>query len=28
MISDDVVWLAYAVHRYVRATGDDALQYL
>lgn len=25
MISDDVVWLAYAVDRYVRVTGDDSL---
>ena len=25
MISDDVVWLAYAVHRYVTVTGDAAL---
>jgi cyclic beta-1,2-glucan synthetase len=25
MISDDVVWLAYAVHRYVTVTGDDSL---
>ena len=25
MISDDVVWLAYAVHRYVRVTGDDSI---
>ena len=25
MISDDVVWLAYAVHRYMRVTGDDSI---
>lgn len=25
MISDDVVWLAYAVHRYVKVTGDNSL---
>ena len=25
MISDDVVWLAYAVHRYVKVTGDQSL---
>jgi cyclic beta-1,2-glucan synthetase len=25
MISDDVVWLAYAVDRYVRVTGDESL---
>jgi cyclic beta-1,2-glucan synthetase len=25
IISDDVVWLAYAVHRYVRVTGDDSI---
>jgi cyclic beta-1,2-glucan synthetase len=25
IISDDVVWLAYAVHRYMRVTGDDGI---
>ncbi|MGO4834430.1 protein ndvB, partial [Rhizobiaceae sp. 2RAB30] len=25
MISDDVVWLAYGVHRYVKVTGDEAV---
>ena len=25
IISDDVVWLAYAVHRYVSVTGDEAI---
>jgi len=25
IISDDVVWLAYAVHRFIRVTGDDSI---